>query len=386
MKKLVTTALVLAMALSFAACSKTEPTDTEADTKETTEATTASETEETTAETTEESAPAIPNGYSLVEITSDYLGVKVSYAALDDGRFAGSNIDIGKKANQYGRTEITVNFFEDESKQNSNCVKAIFRIWARSNNYVTDQINRYDAVEGIDYEGIWHSAIGDETKCHYELYTPENSYIDGRIVVEVDMFAYSDWMPLEDYKTLVDTMLQTMTIEILDTNGLNDANGNFPSNSGLFTVPAKVKIAGQELSTYWTVPYSAPHAQIDFTDAQKQQVIILEDGQNVPKYVSARIELDEPDKYREVSFGDYSGICERDTGKGNIEHKYTIVLAQDGEKEKNITFSVIYAAPKTYSNDDIKTMFGDEDKVAEINDMLDAYAEEYLNQLILTVE
>ena len=81
MKKLVATALVLVMAMSFAACSKTEPTDTEADTKETTEATTASETEETTAETTEETAPAIPDGYSLVEITSDYLGVKVSYAA-----------------------------------------------------------------------------------------------------------------------------------------------------------------------------------------------------------------------------------------------------------------------------------------------------------------
>ena len=384
MKKIVATALVGALALGFAACNKApEETTTEAAEVETeaTEGTTEAS-EETSEETTEETAPAVPEGYSIVEVQSDYLGVKVSFAALDDGRFAGNTIEQSKGSAQYGRTEMVVNFFEDEEWKMQNDVKYTIRIWARSDSYVDDQIKRYTAVEGANYVGVWNSEIEDKTKCHYELYTESNTYLDGRIVVEVDMYAYSDWMPMEEYKALVDTMIKTMNIEILDTNNLNDAEGNFPSPSGVYTVPSKITLDGKEYATYWTVPFSAPHAQIDFTDADGKKVTIREDGQNVPKYVSARIELEDPERYREVTFGDYSGICEKTTNRGYIQYEYTMVYAVDGDKETNMTFVLAYGADKTITTDEIKAIYADEDKTAEINAKLDAWAEAYFTQLV----
>ena len=211
MKKFAATALVLAMALSFASCGKKpEATteETEANVTESTEETT--ESSETTEETTAETTPAIPDGYSLVEVKSDYLGVNVSFAALDDGRFAGKTIEQNKNSDQYGRTETVVNFYEDEAHQTQNDVKYTIRIWARSDSYVDDQIKRYAAVEGANYVGVWSSQIDEKTKCHYELYTDSNTYLDGRIVVEVDMYAFGTWMPMDDYKALVDTMIKTM--------------------------------------------------------------------------------------------------------------------------------------------------------------------------------
>lgn len=383
MKKFAATALVLAMALSFAACGKKpEATteETEATVTESTEETT--ESSETTEETTTETTPAIPDGYSLVEVKSEYLGVNVSFAALDDGRFAGSSIEHNKNTDQYGRTEFYVNFYEDEASQNKNDVKYTIRIWARSDSYVDDQIKRYAAVEGANYVGVWSSQIDEKTKCHYELYTDSNTFLDGRIVVEVDMYAYGSWMPIDDYKTLVDTMIKTMKIDILDTNNLIDADGNFPSASGVFTVPSKITIDGKEYETAVTVPYSAPHAQIKFTDADGKEVTIREDGQNVAKYVSSRRELNDPERYREVKFGDYSGICEKTTNNGSIKYEYTLVYAVEGSKETNMTFVLTYGAPKSISSDEIKAIYGDKDKTAEMNKKLDAYAEEYFKQLV----
>jgi hypothetical protein len=382
MKKIVATALVFAMGLSIAACNKEPEATTEATEVSETEETEApaESSEETSEETTEETAPAIPEGYSLVELTSDYLGVKVSFAALDDGRFAGNSIELNKGTDKYGRTEYEVLFYEDESVQTRNNVRYNVRIWARSNSYGNDELKRNTPIEGIDYEGCWSSEIKDETKCHYEVFTPENSYIDGRIQVDVDMFAYADFMQLDEYKTLVDTMQKTLKIEILDTNGLNDAAGNFPSYSGVYTVPAKITMDGQECTTCWTLPYAAPHAKISFVGADGKDVEIVEDGPNVPKYVSAR--SDDEEKYRPVEFGGYTGICERNTGYGNVKHTYTIVYALDGEKETSITFIVTWCAPETFSSKELKDMFADEDQVAEINAKLDAYAEAFFNQIV----
>ena len=379
MKKFVAAALALAMVMSLAACNKAEPTESS---EEETTTTATSETEtETEAETEpSETEPVIPDGYSLVELTSDYLGVKVSYAALDDGRFAGSVIKPNKNVDQYGRTEFEVNFYSDEDHQMSNNVKATVSIWARNEKKVQSELKSYAAVEGADYEGCWHSEIGEETKCYFELFTAENSYIDGRIEVEVNMFAYADFMALDEYKTMVDTMIKTMKIEILDTNALNDAEGNFPVASGNFTIPSKVTIAGKEYQPEWTLSSSSVHSVINFTDENGEAVKIVEDGQNVAKYVSSRI--DDTDHYRTVKFGDYEGIVDFKSGNNNLEGEYTIVFAKDGDKETNLTFSVIIGEVDSYSYNDIKEIAGDEAKMAEVNARLDAFAEEYVSQIV----
>ena len=47
-----------------------------------------------------------------------------------------------------------------------------------------------------------------------------------------------------------------------------------------------------------------------------------------------------------------------------------------------MTFVLTYGAPKSISSDEIKAIYGDKDKTAEMNKKLDAYAEEYFKQLV----
>ena len=86
--------------------------------------------------------------------------------------------------------------------------------------------------------------------------------------------------------------------------------------------------------------------------------------------------------YRHVQFGDYIGICDMDTGKGNLDAEYTIVFERDGDKETNMTFSVIEGEKGALSYQAIRDLFADDAQVAELNARLDAYAAEYLSQIV----
>ena len=107
---------------------------------------------------------------------------------------------------------------------------------------------------------------------------------------------------------------------------------------------------------------------------------IVEEGKNVAKYVSSR--YDDEVHYRHVQFGDYIGICDMDTGKGNLDAEYTIVFERDGDKETNMTFSVIEGEKGALSYQAIRDLFADDAQVAELNARLDAYAAEYLSQIV----
>ena len=174
--------------------------------------------------------------------------------------------------------------------------------------------------------------------------------------------------------------MDTLAIEILDKNAMNDADGNFPNCSGVFTVPAKLTIDGHELETAWTVRGARARAAVSFTDAEGRPVTIVEEGKNVAKYVSSR--YDDEVHYRHVQFGDYIGICDMDTGKGNLDAEYTIVFERDGDKETNMTFSVIEGEKGGLSYQALRDLFADDAQVAELNARLDAYAAEYLSQIV----
>ena len=105
--------------------------------------------------------------------------------------------------------------------------------------------------------------------------TDENSFLDGRMKVVVDLVAYKGFMSAEDFKAAAETFIDTLAIEILDKNAMNDAEGNFPNCSGVFTVPAKLTIDGHELETAWTVKGARARAAVSFTDAEGQPVTIV---------------------------------------------------------------------------------------------------------------
>ena len=385
MKKIVAAALALTMVVGFTACNKGGETDVSTEAETTADETadeTAASSDETSEETTEETAPALPEGYFPCELTDYYLGVKVSFAVLDDGRFAGNEVKKNGNVAKYGKSEFTLNYYKDSEWKNQDCVKYTVRIRPVTNDKVTEELGRYTAVEGANYQGYWHSEIEDKTKCYFEIYSGENTYLDGQIAVEIDMFAYQDFMEMDEYKTLVDNIIKSLKIEVLDENNLNDDEGNFPTASGLYTVPSKIKIDDKENDVYWSIRGGKAVSTFAFTNADGKTVTVVDAGQDVPKYVSAR--SDDPDRYRPVEFSGFSGICERATGKGNIQHTYTIVFATDEDgNETNMTFVVTLGDVNAYTSAELKEIFADETKTAEINALLDSYAEQYVSQLDL---
>ena len=393
MKKVLAALLALTMTVCLASCGETGGNDNAGGTAENSkveEKKEESKTEETEApeETepveTEPPAPAVPEGYENVELVSDYLGVKVSFAALNDGRFVGSEIKQNKSVDQYGRTEYAVNYYSDEEWRMQNCVKYTVRIKAIANDADDMNNERYSHVEGSKYDGVWLNEIKDATKCHYELYSGNDSYLDGKISVDVDMFAYGEWMPMDDYKALTKTMIETMNIEILDKNNLNDEKGNFPTSSGLYTIPAKMTIAGKECETYWSVKNGAPHATVAFTNENGDSFKIMDAGQNAAKYVTARLE--KPDSFRIITIDGKTAVNDIDVGKilttSMLKSEYAVIYEMDGENELNMTFNIFMGGSGDFTYDKFREKYGDDESEAELNAMFDGYAEEYFKQVI----
>ena len=75
------------------------------------------------------------------------------------------------------------------------------------------------------------------------------------------------------------------------------------------------------------------------------------------------------------------GICDSDTGKGNINHEYTVVFAKDGDNETNMSFQVILGEQGGMSYQELRDFFSDAAQAAEMEARLDAYAAEYLSQI-----
>lgn len=383
MKKVIATALVLTMVAGFTACNKTTETEASNDSETTVEETTAEETA-TSEETTAETEPEIPEGYMPVELSSNYLGVKVSFATICDERFAGFETKENNNVAKYGKSEFELNFYKDEEWKSKDNVKFTVRIRPVTNDKAAEELDRYTVVEGANYTGYWHSEIEDKTKCYFELYSGDNTYLDGQIAVEVDMYAYQDFMEMDEYKTLVENVLKTLKIEILDENNLNDEEGNFPTASGLYTVPSKIKVDDKEYDVNWSIRGGSAVSTFAFTNTDGKTVTVVDAGQDVPKYVSSR--TDDAERYRPVEFCGFSGICERKIGKGNIEHTYTIVFVTDEDgNETNMTFTVTLGDVNAYTSDELKEIYADEAKTAEINALIDSYAEQYVSQLDLHI-
>jgi hypothetical protein len=392
MKKVLAALLALTMTVCLASCGETGGAGNDGGTVEnsvTEEKKEESKTEETEApeETepaeTEAPAPAVPDGYEEVKLESDYLGVNVSFAALNDGRFVGSEIKPNKSMDQYGRSEFEVNYYSDEKHKLQDCVKYKVTIQAISNDAMVTESKRYKAIENSEYSGYWSTEIEDKTKCYYKLFTDENTYINGRIMISVDMWSYGEWMPLDDYKKMTNTMIESMKIDILDTNSLNDANGDFPNCHGTYTVPAKMNIAGKDCDTYWYVKNGQVHAAVDFTNEKGNTFTILDNGPNVPQYFSSHVNSE---TLRQLQFGDKNVLADINIGtvllNSALEAEYTVVFETDGEKEKSISFSILMGGSGDFNYLDFKNEYGDEEKKAEWDAMLDSYAEEYFNQII----
>ena len=328
----------------------------------------------------EPAKPAIPDGYEEVEIESEYYGVKLTFAGLNDGRFVDKDVKLDQNNLKQGTTNWEVKYVSSAEWRNKDYLNYKFQIYPDSGSNLQRDMKNGVVLEDSPYTAFLSEEIG-ESKCKVTFMTDENSFFDGRMCVVAELVAYAGFMSAEDFKAAAETFIDTLTIELLDTNGMNGADGSFPSYSGVYTVPAKLTVDGKELETGWTVISRRARAAVTFTADDGEEVTIVELGKNVPKYVSSRYEDEE--HYRHIQFGDYIGICDRDTGKGNINHEYTVVFAKDGDNETNMTFSVILGKQDELNAQQLRDFFGDEAKVAELNQRLDAYAEEYLSQIIL---
>ena len=326
-----------------------------------------------------EAAPVIPEGYEEVEVISEYYGVKVSFAGLNDGRFVDKDVELNESNLKNGSTDWEVKYVSDAEFRNGDFLKYSFMIAPDDGSRLKRDMDNGIVIE--DHEGTAYFVDEPaDNKCKIAFVTDENTFFDGRIKVEAEIVAYADFMSPEDFKAAYETFLDTVKITVLDTNGLNGADGSFPSYSGVYTVPAKLTIAGNELENHWTVESRRARAEVSFTDENGEYIAIREEGKNVSKYVGSR--NDDPDRYRPVTFGDYSGICEMNTSYGNIIGEYTIVFEKDGDDETNMTFRVIMGEKGEMSSQQLRDIFSDEAQVSEIQKQLDAYAEEYLSQIV----
>ncbi len=314
-----------------------------------------------------------------MELESEYYGVKLSFAALNDGRFVDRDMKLNEANLKLGKTDWEVKYVSDKEWRNKDYLNYQFQIYPDDGGNLERDMKNGIVLENSAYTAFLSDEIG-ENKCKVTFVTDENSFLDGRMKVVVDLVAYKGFMSAEDFKAAAETFIYTLAIEILDKNAMNDAEGNFPNCSGVFTVPAKLTIDGRELETGWTIKGARARAAVSFTDAEGQPVTIVEEGKNVAKYVSSR--YDDEVHYRHVQFGDYIGICDMDTGKGNLDAEYTIVFERDGDKETNMTFSVIEGEKGALSYQAIRDLFADDAQVAELNARLDAYAAEYLSQIV----
>ncbi len=389
MKKILTALLAAALLLSLCACGgKTgTPAGTEAPKPETAAAPTpapdapkATEAPkpEATPEPTPEPTPAIPEGYEEVEIVSEFYGVKVTFAGLNDGRFADKDVKLDTANLKQGTTNWEVKYVSDKEWRNKDYLSYKFQIYPDSGANLERDMKNGVVLEGLDYTAFLSEEIG-ESKCKITFMTDENSFYDGRMSVIVDMVAYAGFMSAEDFRAAAETLIDTLRIELSDSNGMNGDDGSFLSYSGLYAVPAKLSVDGSELETYWTVVGRRARAAVRFTDADGKPVTIVEMGKNVPKYVGSR--YDDEEHYRHVQFGDVYGICDSDPGPGNINHEYTVVFAKDGDNETNMSFQVILGEQGGMSYQELRHFFSDAAQEAEMDARMDAYAPKYLSQI-----
>ncbi|MCR4792647.1 MAG: hypothetical protein K5871_07845 [Lachnospiraceae bacterium] len=392
MKKILATVLALTMALSMTACGGSEPAAAPEEANETVseEVTTVDtpETSDAAEETAEEqepevpeepAAPVIPDGYEEVVVNSEYYGVTVSFAGLNDGRFVDRDDKLNEANLKLGRTDWEIKYVSDAEWRNSNYLSYSISIVATDNTNIERDMKNGIVIEDSEYTAFLTDEI-EENKCKVKFYTEEGSYFNGRIRVEADIVAYKGFMTAEEFKTACETFIDTISITILDDNNLNDAEGNFPTCSGIYTVPASITIAGHEVENHWTVMYGCTRAAGQFTDDNGELVTVFEDGKNIVKYVSSR--YDDEEHYRHIQFGDYYGICEMDTLEGNICAEYTIVFEKDGDNETNMTFRIEFGHAGDMSYQELRDLFADDAQVSELYQLLDGYAEEYLSQIV----
>ncbi len=391
-KKILITTFALITALALGACGDTNTASASADNK-TVSVAEKTEDVKTESEKTDPApeasvsepepepapAPAIPEGYEEVDIESTYYGVKISFAGLNDGRFVEREDKVNQANLKLGKTDIDVKYISDSEWRNKDYLSYSFQIYPDDGSRLERDLKDGIAIEDSAYTAYLTDEI-EENKCKVVFMTDENSYIDGRMRVEVDMVAYKGFMSAEDFKAAAETFIDTLTIELVPDNLLNDQNGDFASYSGVYTVPAKLTIAGKELDNVWTIDGKRARAMVSFTADDGDEIVIMEEGKNVPKYVSSR--YDDADHYRQVQFGDWYGICDMDTSYGNMCAEYTIVFEKDGDNETNMTFSVTKGTKSEYSSQQLREIFSDDAQVADLNALLDSFAEEYLSQIV----
>ena len=391
-KKILSTVLALTMAISMTACGggDAQPSDNGSaqvsDASQTSDDNAGSDVQNETdpvvvaePEPEPEPEPVIPEGYEEVDVDSVYFGVCVRFAGLNDGRFVDRDDKLNQANLSLGKTDWEIKYVSDAEWRNKDYLSYKITIVATDNTNIERDMNNGIVIEDSEYTAFLTEEIG-ENKCKVKFYTDEGSYFNGRIRVEVDIVAYKDFMTADEFRTACETFIDSVSITIQNDNNLNDVNGNFPSCSGVYTIPAKITISGHELENYWFVKYGSTRAACNFTDDNGELVTIYEDGKNVPKYVSSR--YDDEDNYRHVQFGDYYGICDMDTGDGNICAEYTIVFEKDGDDETNMTFCVELGNKGDMSYQELRELFSDDAQVSELNQRLDGYAEEYLSQII----
>ncbi|MBQ1538569.1 MAG: hypothetical protein IIZ73_09680 [Ruminococcus sp.] len=297
MKRFAAMALALVMCLSFAACGSSSDKDGD-DEKETKAS--ASESEEKAADTdavTEtETEPEEPKAdVESIELTNELLGFKLTF---DVPKFEGWEIGEPEQNGASARKKLKYNYEVDGSKTWCSVDVALV---ADSTNGLDWSMEQNEPIPNTEYTGYitGHSKSQD---CPMNFYTED--YLDGKVRADIDVSAISENMDADKYSELLETIQKSVKVEILDTNGLYDTDGNLLTVDGLFSIPPSVNIGGTDAQVIFKTYSRTLHARTDFNDGE-DDISIHEAGNVNGDLFESFIEKHTDDKAYDCEVGGY---------------------------------------------------------------------------------
>ncbi|MCR5143261.1 MAG: hypothetical protein K6C68_12180 [Ruminococcus sp.] len=297
MKKLAAFALAMIMCLGMVSCGDIG-SDKDGDDKKETKATTAAKSGEggdNDAET-EATEPEEPKAdVESVELTNSLLGMKLTF---DVPKFEGWEISEPEQDEDHASMDMKYYYEVDGSK--TWCSIDVYLV-ADNTNGLDWFIEQNEPIPNTEYTGYinGHSRAQD---CPMFFYTED--YFDGKARADVSVRNINENMDPDKYAELVETIQKSVKVEILDTNGLYDADGNLLTVDGAFSIPPSVNIGGTDAEVVFKTYNRTLHARTDFNDGE-DDISIHEAGNVDGDLFESFIEKHTDDKAYDCEVGGY---------------------------------------------------------------------------------
>lgn len=329
MKKLAAFALAMIMCLGMVSCGDSG-SDKGGDDKKETKATTAAKSGEggdNDAET-EATEPEEPKAdVESVELTNSLLGMKLTF---DVPKFEGWEISEPEQDEDHASMDMKYYYEVDGSK--TWCSIDVYLV-ADNTNGLDWFIEQNEPIPNTEYTGYinGHSRAQD---CPMFFYTED--YFDGKARADVSVRNINENMDPDKYAELVETIQKSVKVEILDTNGLYDADGNLLTVDGAFSIPTKMNISGTDVNVEFKTFTRTIHAVTEFNDG-KNDIRIRESGSVKSDLFDAFIEKNAKDEPYDCEVGGHSAKGRLWNDLGTLTAEYIVQFDDDTYYEFYVT-------------------------------------------------